>query len=703
MQYDLLEDIYTAIKSRTDWQNRQTTWYRMRHQGLRRAGKPYPNAADLHFPLIDTLIERMKPFYFQQLYATEQLATFVSMRSQPVEATSAVAAWFDYRLKQKTNLEREIMGAIDNMVMSGRAVLKVAWDIGEKYICFDAVDPVYFIVPGQTSELKDAAWCVHVVHLTEAEYKRNKDFRQDSSFIKSIKGQQPASDPSADMKWHEVKRREGLTTAQDPDQIVLWEIHRKSDDGDKIYVDTFSPAKMAEEDAVRSRFTLPYNHGTFISFRTEIKDKGWYSPRGISEIVAAFEDSLCRLWNGKHDCMDYYNKPLFKNTGQLGNTGVTRFLPGSTLPQGVEPVTFPEPPIDFDQEMQSTRALAEYRAGIPDLGATQHLTPGRGSRGDVTATQIQAIVGQSGMSDDMRARVFRLDCADLYRMCWSLYLQYDSKNLLYLLNDEQLTVPMDALHGDYAIMPNGSADSWNKPLQLQKAVARMQMFGGNAFIRQPELVKSVLEVDDPRLIKRLYQDPGQQLADQMEIQAQEISIMLLGFPAAVHQSDDDYAHLQSIQGFVDRRLSTNEEITSEFARLLVQHGGAHDQALMQKKDKRIGQVRQQMAPLIQYLSSVAQRDTPQNIVAGPGATAQAPQAPPGSPAQPTQQQGPADTVKTATGVQDSASKLMNALASLLKAGVQINTAELNKVLAQAGLPPLMAEPVTPPMNAGAGI
>src|SRR6266487_3599824 len=200
------------------------------------------------------------------------------------------------------------------------------------------------------------------------------------------------------MKWSEVKRREGLTTAQDPEQIVLWEIYRKSDDGDEIYVDTFSPAKMAEEDAVRSRFTLPYNHGKFpfISFRTEIKDKGWYSPRGISEIVAAFEDSLCRLWNGKHDCMDFYNKPLFKNSGALSNSAVIRFLPGSTLPQGVEPVEMPRPPISYDEEMQSTRALSEYRIGVPDLGANQHLTGKPSQKGDTTATQIQAIMGQSG-------------------------------------------------------------------------------------------------------------------------------------------------------------------------------------------------------------------------------------------------------------------------------------------------------------------
>ena len=59
--------------------------------------------------------------------------------------------------------------------------------------------------------------------------------------------------------------------------------------------------------------------------------------------------------------------------------------------------------------MQTTRALAEYRINVPDLGATSHLQGRAGARGDVTATQVNAIVGQTQLTDDMRARVFRLD------------------------------------------------------------------------------------------------------------------------------------------------------------------------------------------------------------------------------------------------------------------------------------------------------
>ena len=93
----------------------------MRHVGLRRISSPYPGAADLHFPLIDSIIERLKPFFYNQLYGNDQFAAFTSLKTQPADTTSAVGAWFDYRLKQKTNLERKMLTCIDAMCMAGRS------------------------------------------------------------------------------------------------------------------------------------------------------------------------------------------------------------------------------------------------------------------------------------------------------------------------------------------------------------------------------------------------------------------------------------------------------------------------------------------------------------------------------------------------------------------------------------------------------
>ena len=696
MKHQLCGEIEDALNARATWAERQVLFYRMRHHGNRRMAKPYPNAADLHFPLIDSLIERMKPFYFQQLYGTEQFASFVSLQTQAPELTSAVAQWFDYRLKQKSNFEREMMAVIDFLCMySSRIPLKITWDVEDKYVCFDAIDPMFFIVPDKTVELSDSPWVVHVLQLTKSQYKKNDKFKQDEGFVKSITGRYSSNQNNY---WQEKTQREGITYGTGDDMIVLWEIYKQKNG--QIQVETYSPMRMDESDAVRDPFTLTYDHNSypFVGFRTEIKDKGWYSPRGISEKVAAFEDAMCRLWNSEFDFIDFFSKPLWQNDGQFTNTGVVQFLPGSTLPQGIKPAQMPEPPIDLAQTMEEIRATAEYLIGIPDLSGSQHLQGRPGSRGDVTATQIQAIVGQSSMSDDMRARVFRKDAQDVYKMAYSLLYQYDRDSLMYVLNDEQLTIPPAALHSEYQIMPNGSADSWNKPLQLQKAISRKTLFANSPYIRQGELDKSILEIDDPSLIKRLYQQPGDELAAQGEAQAQEISIMLLGWPAAVQKSDDDKTHLQTIQGFIDRRVQTGEPITPEFAILCLQHIQQHDQALVAKKDPQVPQIRQQLAPLNQYLASIAQsaQQTPQNIIPGPGA-------PPPSGATPgkTQNAPGQDEFQMEKDKQDSATKLMNAFASLIKAGVPVSTEDINAALAQANMPPLQTAPpaAPPPMPA----
>ena len=58
----LYSQVCDDIRSRQQWLSRQGTWYAMRHNGLRRQHKPWPGASDLHYPLADTIIEKLKPF-----------------------------------------------------------------------------------------------------------------------------------------------------------------------------------------------------------------------------------------------------------------------------------------------------------------------------------------------------------------------------------------------------------------------------------------------------------------------------------------------------------------------------------------------------------------------------------------------------------------------------------------------------------------
>ena len=125
---ELFDAVCGDLADRTDWANRQMVFYQIRHDGLRRKRKPFPGAADLHFPLVDQVIEKLVPFYYNQIFATELLASFVAQPGTDQRAVSAAAQWFDFKIKERSNFEDEICPAINSMLQSGRGPLKATWD-----------------------------------------------------------------------------------------------------------------------------------------------------------------------------------------------------------------------------------------------------------------------------------------------------------------------------------------------------------------------------------------------------------------------------------------------------------------------------------------------------------------------------------------------------------------------------------------------
>jgi hypothetical protein len=211
---DIFESVSHDLTDRANWANRQTVFYQLRHDGLRRRRKPFPGAADLHFPLVDQTIEKLKPFYYNQIFATELLASFVAKPGADKAAITAAAEWFDYKLKERSNFEDEILLAMDAMLQSGRGPLKIAWDAAGKRLRFEAVEPIYFIVPTHCAELAETDRATHVQHLPVWQYKNGplKDrLNQDPDFIKRITGRGTTRDGEAAQLDQERASREGLT------------------------------------------------------------------------------------------------------------------------------------------------------------------------------------------------------------------------------------------------------------------------------------------------------------------------------------------------------------------------------------------------------------------------------------------------------------------------------------------------------------
>lgn len=597
------EDILAALNARTTWETRQETWYSMRHDGLRRKAKPFPNAADMHFPLGDTFIDKLKPYYVQQVFASDTLATFLSLKQEMSEYSAGSGQWFDYQLKQKSNFEFEIVTAIDAMLLSGKNVIKVYWDADHKELRYDSVDPLHLIVPPWTQRIENADWIVHVMELSKAAYALRKEYKQDPEFLASIAGKQGES--SAQQQQAKYVR-EGINKPTGDDMIIVWEVMSRTDAG-KWEVETYSPAQPTSP--IRAKFQMPYTEGAFgrgmppyAEINAEIKDKGFYAARGVMEKIAPFEASLCKDWNTQKDYQTLTCNPVFSGKGVPDGMNL-RMIPGQILPYDIQAVTFPPMPMDLQQQMNGTRIVAEQVVQMPDFGAAQPVNTSKAR----TATEMSMAGQMAAQSTDLRARIFRRELGHLFQLSWSLLIQYKKKDLAYYYREDLLALDAKALNDAYQIEPSGSGDNLNKPLMMQKAVGRFQMFNNDPMIEQRELRRSVLEADDPRLVKRLLLDQGTQQAMQLEDQAQEISILLINFPAQVKPTDTDSIHLQALTGFAQRKLQMGEALQPEQWLMLATHALGHIAQWKKKNPQEFGQQGAQYAQFWQQAQQNAQK------------------------------------------------------------------------------------------------
>ncbi|MGA1753214.1 MAG: portal protein, partial [Pontimonas sp.] len=597
-----------ALESRRDWEERQVRFYKMRHEGLGRVAPPWPGAANLHFPLGDMLLSKLKPHYTQQIFANELIANFYSLKTELNAFNVLAAQWFDYRIKQGTNFEEEIISVVDYMLQTGHGICKVRWDSRKKTVVFDSVDPLMVIVPQWTNKLRDADFLVEVKKVSKAQYKLNPNYNQDDEFVRHLCTSQvgESKDPG-ERQEQEKNIREGIVRSSRADQIVLWEVWYRDEEG-TVKTFTYAPAHPSE--FVRDPMESPYDHGQFpyVDFPAEIKDRGYYAPRGVLQQVAAYEQWLCKLWNEKSDAITLFNRPTYRITGATGNPLVNfanfRMAPGQALPPGLEPVQQAQPPISFDVEMNQTRMMAEQLIGIPDGGLTSHLN-GSEAR---SATEVQTVAGLMSQVVELRARVFRQALAECFQHAWSLLVQYANDQLEFFYRNEMGTLPDLALVDEYRIAPNASGDNMNKSFVFQKKLSIFQTLANNPFVNMGEMTKDLIAADDPQNVKRFFQDPQIRQSTESEEQAQELNVMVtMKFPAPVDPTDDDLAHMTTIGQWFERQIQTGTEVDPESWMLVLNHAVAHLEQMKARRPDQYKQSKQEAEGLLMALQQQAQQ------------------------------------------------------------------------------------------------
>ena len=560
MSTELYDLVANDISSRTRWETRQGLWYKMRNDGLRRRGSPWPNASDAHFPLIDTTINKLKPAFFQQAMGLDVIATFVPMRTQLAAFTTAAEKWFSYKMHEKSNFASEVMSWIDHMLMGGHGVLKVFWNPDKKQVQFQAIDSMYMIVPPWTKDVEGADRICQVMPMSLESYKRAGIYKTDKSTLDSIVGGKTEESGILNDLKNNKELREGLTYSSDKEQVIVWEVYTHDEDG-KWEMHCFSP--QAPDVALRDSMKVPFDHGVppFVSCKYEITDGGWYSPRGVCEMLAPFEEALTKTWNERLDASTLFNKPLFRAERDLPNSVNLRLNPGQILPFGIAPVQMPNTPKDFDDEMAQTQSIAEQRVTVPDYG----LMADRDRR---TATEIKSINAQSQQNMDLRLRLFRQALGDLFRQAWSILLQFNRKDLQYRFLEDSLNVDPEALHAEYQIEPRGGMDMISREMLLSRAIQRKELFMNSPWINQVELDKSILELEDPALVPRLVQDPNEKLGDEAEDEQRTIPALLIGQMIPVKVGWNYQTRIGVVMAFLEQARQAGMQISPQGAQAI---------------------------------------------------------------------------------------------------------------------------------------
>ena len=570
------------MMQRLQWEQKQRLYSTMRHEGLRRRNKPFPTAADGHFPEIDMSIRKQKPFWLGQVMTGNRLASFISTKEQTDTLAEAAADWFNFKVFQKSKFMQKIRVVVDTMLLRGRGVLKITTDPFENHdLVFEAIDPMFLLVPNGATDVDDADEFIHIQHWSVPKYQANRRFDQLPSTVKTISG---VADTDALTQYLlEKELREGITHSTDSNIIVLWEHWVKSSGGYTVY--TYSPQNPDLE--IRKPYGCAYKCGgkvslPFFSFAAEVKDEGWYSPRGLGELLAPVETYLTKLWNEKADAMTFSNRPVLTSDGEIPNIANIRWQPGEVIPMNLRGVQMTAPPYSYDAELQFARGIGEQQAMTPDFGITD--AGGNGKPRTATENNRISELQSAGMNDN--AMMFRDALTRCYRHIWALLVQFKGEDFSYYAAGEIGTLPEEALHDSYLIFPDGSPDGWNRQKKMQMAMGRLQAFAGNQNVSMEVMTKEALNADDPRLALKAFIPTNQKAASEAEDEAMEILILEEGFPAAVMPGEDHATRLLVDYGWLHKQGQLGVPVDPVASQRITEHMAVHFQYL-QKTDPQV--------------------------------------------------------------------------------------------------------------------
>lgn len=597
MSEALFNSAYDILTSRLRWETDQKTFYTMRHRGLPRQDKPFPKAADGHVSIIDNAIRKLKPYWLGQMSAGDRVCNFTSLRQQQQAMSDAAADYYDFQTAQYSRFAEEMEYVVFAMLLRGRGILKSTVDPLDQYKVVDeAIDPLFILMPQEANDFEDADEWVHVRQFTVEGYRR-LDQRWDTrpETIGRIRGQ-----PVANLQTILVQKKlqEGITNTTQTNQIIVWEHWKREGRGHTIY--TYSP--HSPDTPLRKPYGNPYKcEGQesipFTSFAMEQDIKGWYASRGLAELLAPWEQFATKVLNEKADAMTFYNRPLYTGEKEIQNLANYRWQPGEYIPGKIEAVRQAGPPMSFDEMLALARGMAEEMSQAPDFGITQE---GPATGKPRTATENQRISALQQTGTNHNGEVFRRQLAAVHRHRWAMLVQFNSRDWSYFAAGETNTLPEQALHDAYLIVPDGSVDGWNRLARMQKALALLQSVMGNPNVNPEPITKEILAAYGENMVQKAFVPSNQKGQTEYEDQAEKINSLLVPgsgkppFPVRVKPQDDHVSRIKANVDWLHAAGKLGVPLDVNGARAVQQNTAEHIQMLQQQNPEAAGQIKQML-------------------------------------------------------------------------------------------------------------
>ncbi len=602
---EIYDEINEALTERIEWEKKVARnalqRYCMDRQKVN--NHPWPRASNVRFPLSDTLINQFLPFLFKVLYSSERIAYFKSQSATNVQFAGIVSDYFDFIIKEKTDLERIIQYSTNRYLQDGETILKVIWDEDCKVPVFESIDNLNIITPSTTLDMQDSPWVVHVLQMSKKKaLERFRDVPGIEGFIKKVEDGQSYANDKVQKQFDEYSR-EGINVSGKNGNLVFWERHYRGKNGIER-IETMSPDDPDFDFKDDHEYLYPmgktnregkYFDGRFMFEHTkwEYADEKMHSARGIPEIVIEGEYTLTALERAKQNAMTLYNTPMMFATGNAppGNTQNITWTPGSFLPFPISVTNMGEPPISWDMEMNRTREIWERRIGSPDYGIGSART-GKDSK---TATEVNALQNQQGLNVDLIAGNWKIFLRSVFKQAWSLIVKARPESLDFFVNSQQMQVPEEALNNDYAITLAGSAETINREVMTQKAITLWQMSQNNPFANVGEAWKDLLQNLKPGEVDRFYQDPAERQQLQVKKTASDISVIITtGYPMVPDPSDDLTVAAQSAMQFLQAAGSRGQQLSPDQVNKISQYIAAARDGLKKQNPQAYAQLNQQL-------------------------------------------------------------------------------------------------------------